>query len=303
MQEKLESVSGFPVHFERISDSDALFTGSLGRYHFDSQRGHIISLYEVGDGFDELRAAMEISHGLLFFDGYPGVLGRPGHICALVTDAIHHPAMREILSTNGLGKSLDQYYDTRIQAWIDDVESLSTRCNMKTDASVKQAFFFLEAMLVKDKYRRLLRGTFSSRTPTTWRLADEVYISIHPLYPVDQLYLRKALVQCLKIISRLGQETRFTVIPSVIEEEERQLLAPEVFNIVEREKIEGEHGVSIQYKRDGTTCTVLSMDYSELETLRLRSRSCTASELSDWVNASCRGKDIQSFLRSSAGSE
>ena len=215
MQGKLEAISGFLVHYEHISDSEMLFTNAPGRYRFDQQEGcHIIGLHEEGDGFDELRAAMEISHGLLFFDGYPGVFIAPGgteQVSALVTDTIHHPAMHSILSGYGLVQIFEAYYDDITQKWIENAELLSTEFNRNTDAKVRYIFFFLEALLVGDRFRIPLHNTFASRAWPTWNLADEIYTSVCPLYPVDQLRLRKAIIRCLHLVGELGLDTSVAV--------------------------------------------------------------------------------------------
>lgn len=303
MQKRLESLSGYRVCYERIPALKRIATDQQGTYRFDRSKGHIIGLYEEGDGFDELRAAMEVSHGLLFFDGYPGVLGSPGEVCALVTDTIQHPAMRAILRSNNLEETFDRYYEDRMKTWIRDAGSLSDHCNASTDVKIRYAFFFLEAMLIASKFRLLLQDAFASSAGPTWSIADNVYATVSSFYPTDQLRLRKALVHCLTVIEQLGKETRFVVVPPVIEEKEKGLLALKVFEVEDKKRSHTECIVMIRYRGDGTVGTVVDMSFSELEAFRSWLQSCSASDLSGWVNASWRGKDLDSVLAKPTGSE
>jgi len=303
MQKRLESLSGYRVCYDRIPKSKRKATGIQGTYRFDRSKGHIIGLYEEGDGFDELRAAMEVSHGLLFFDGYPGVLGSPGEVCAIVTDTVQHPAMRDILRSNDLEEIFDRYYEHRVETWIKNAGSLSDQCNASTDVKIRYAFFFLEAMLIADKFRLSLQHAFPLAAGPTWPIADKLYTSVSSFYPTDQLRLRKALVHCLTVIEQLGKETRSVAVPPVLEEKEKGLLALEVFEVEDKKRSDTECDVMIRYRRDGTVGTVVGMSFSELEAFRSWLLSCSASELSEWVNASWRGKNVDSFLAKPTGSE
>lgn len=265
---------------------------ATGSYRFDHSQGHIIQIV------DELVAAMEITHGLMWMDGFLGVLTIDDpkederEVIAAFSDTVLHPAMRTYLRRFDFEKDYEHCYERKVRQWVQAKDMLALAEQHARETSI-QALRFLEVILVNPLFQADL-SQVSTELPLTWTLTRHLYEKVSHVYRPRPRGVWEAIVVIIKEVSQYLEKaksplmTRLVPLP-VIAETELKSRASDVFEL---RKVGDEAGylmVEIIYKPEPLSCVPVELSQSELASLQGRLDSFSAGDFSDAIASFLRG--------------